>query len=305
MRITRDKVYHNFVSRVEPVARCVPGTRVIFETQDALFGMSKEEFFNGDDYPKNFFHGKANPATGPLWIEGAMPGDTLEVEIHRISCVGNGFFVVPNRGSSGSNTKNGREYVEFQIEEPGVLREITSRRCFPADPMIGVIGTASKEDKDWFSTECGDHGGNMDNNAVRAGATVFLPVFSEGGLLGMGDVHAAMGDGEVFGQGVEIKADIEVTVKLHKNMNINRPYTRFGNLLSVMAAADTLEEAARLCVEDMRTILESLYFLSSLDAAMLIALYGDLRVCQMVNAQKSMRMEIDMGKAGFAIKEER
>ena len=305
MRIKRDKIYHNFVPGVEPVAKCVSGTQVIFETQDALFGMGKEEFFNGDNYPENYFHRNANPTTGPLWIESAMPGDTLEIEIHRISCLGKGFFVVPNGGFGGPNTKNGREYVEFQMDESGGLHEIGSERCFPAYPMIGVIGTASKGDKNWFSTECGDHGGNMDNNAVREGATVFLPVFVEGALLGMGDIHAAMGDGEVFGQGVEIEADIEVTVKLHKNMEINRPYTRFGNILSAMAAADTLDEAARLCVEDMKTLLESIYLLSSLDAAMVIALYGNLKVCQMVNAQKSMRMEIDLEKAVVAIKEER
>jgi amidase len=273
--------------------------RVIFETQDALCGMGREIFFGGDKYPKDFMHGKSNPVTGPLWVEGAMPGDTLEVKVHRIDCLKKGFFCLPNSGEAGINTMNGQEYVEFAMSKPGVLTEIATGRRFPANPMIGVIGTASKGEKPWYSTECGDHGGNMDNNAVKAGVTVFLPVFTEGGLLGMGDVHAAMGDGEVFGQGVEIEADIEVTVTLHKDMKIKRPYTRFENVIATMAAGNSLDEAAKLCIEDLKTLLMSIYDLNPLDAAMAMALYGDLKVCQVCNPQKSMRMEIDMEGLAF------
>lgn len=299
MRITRDKIYNQFVPDVAPAARCTSGTRIIFETQDALFGLGREVFFNENQYPEEFLYTRANPVTGPLWIEGAMPGDTLEVEIHRIECLGSGFLYLPSDGLPGENTINGREYVELNMPEQGVLVEIATGKRFIANPMIGVIGTASKGEKPWFSKECGDHGGNMDNNAVKAGATVFLPVFVEGGLLGMGDVHAAMGDGEVFGQGVEIGADIEVTVTLHKEMKINRPYTRLGNVISTMAAADTLDEAALLCTEDLKTLLMSIHGLSLRDASLAIALYGDLRVCQVCNPQKSMRMEIDMEEWSF------
>ena len=296
MRITRDNIYNQFVPGIEPRACCPSGERVTFETLDALFGMGREIFFQAGKYPAGFSHVRANPGTGPLWVEGALPGDVLEVLIHDIRCEGKGFFILPNSGPAGPGTIGGREFVEFEALESGELLEVRSGRRFPASPMIGVIGTASIGERPWFTTECGDHGGNMDNNAICAGACVYLPVFTEGGLLGIGDVHAAMGDGEVFGQGVEICAEVDVTVTVRKDMNIKRPFVLTDNAVSAAAAALTMEEASRLCVEDMRVILENHYGLTSLDAAMAIALFGDLKVCQIVNAQKSMRMELPLKK---------
>ena len=292
MRITRDKTYNQFVPGIERQAACKSGDRVVFEVRDALFGMGRETFFQADAWPVGFSQVRANPCTGPLFVEGALPGDALEVKIHSVKCVGNGFFVVPNSGDAGPNTINKREYVEFETLDSGDLLEVNGKRVFSARPMIGVVGTATKGSKPWFATDAGDHGGNMDNNAIQAGAAVYLPVFIEGGYLGMGDVHAAMGDGEAFGQGVEIAADIEATITVVKDMNIKRPFVLTDDTLSVMAAADTMESACRLCVDDMSGLLAARYGLSPLDAAMAIALYGDLKVCQIVNAQKTMRMEM-------------
>ena len=293
MRITKDSIYNQFVPDIEPGAFCQSGQQVTFETVDALFGMSREIFFCADKYPLSFTHVRANPITGPLYVEGAKPGNVLEVKIYGIKCIGKGYFVVPNRGTPNSCTVNGQEYVEFEMLESGEMLEISTGRRFPASPMIGVIGTASKDGRPWFATETGNHGGNMDNNIVRPGATIFLPVFVEGGLLGIGDVHSAMGDGEVFGQGVEICAEADVMVTVRKDITINRPFIMTDTVISSVASADNMEEASRLCVEDMRYILEAHYNMTPSDAAMAIALYGDLKVCQIVNSQKTMRLELE------------
>ena len=296
MVIPKNHTYNQFVPGIPPRAFCLSGDFVTFETQDALFGIGREAFFHADKYPPGFVNVRANPITGPLWINEAMPGDVLEVKIHDIRCIGRGFFAIPNDGAAGHNTIDGREFIEFEMSNSKELIEVKSGRCFEANPMIGVIGLASKGEKPCFSTECGDYGGNMDNNALRPRAAVYLPVNVNGALLGMGDVHAAMGDGEVFGQGVEISAEIDVTVTVFKNINIKRPFVLYDDTVSVMAAADSMEAASHLCVADMRHILTERYGLTPIDAAMAIALYGDMKVCQIVNAQKSMRMELPLNK---------
>ncbi|MCL2774476.1 MAG: acetamidase/formamidase family protein, partial [Oscillospiraceae bacterium] len=191
MRITRDKIYHQFAPEIAPCVSISSGDRMTVETLDSAGG----RFFEG------FVYDRPNPATGPIYVNGAMPGDTLEVEVHDIKILSKGFLSVPNNGS----------YMEVEVESrlDGNLRvlknELYNNKIFPAKPMIGVIGVAAPVDSggEHFSVETGNYGGNMDNNAITAGVKVYLPVFVDGALLGIGDIHAVMGDGEVFGQGVE------------------------------------------------------------------------------------------------------
>ena len=293
MRVTRDKIYNQFVLGIEPCISVSSGDRLTVETLDALFGRSVDS--RDGKLARGYVHTHANPATGPIYVNGAMPGDTLEIEIHDIKLVGKGFLNIPNSGTPTNNTYNGYEYVEVEALSDGEnLRVLYNNKLFPARPMIGVIGTAAAVTAygGHFSVEAGDHGGNMDNNAITAGVKVYLPVFVEGALLGIGDIHGVMGDGEVFGQGVEICADVDITVKIKKDMKINRPLVISEEIISTVAAANTMETAGDLAISDMRYMLETYFNLSPVDAALAIAFSGDLRVCQIVNQQKTMRMEI-------------
>ncbi|MCL2518966.1 MAG: hypothetical protein FWF15_10430, partial [Oscillospiraceae bacterium] len=103
-------------------------------------------------------------------------------------------------------------------------------------------------------------------------------------------VHGAMGDGEIFDQGMEMCADIDITVRARKDMKINRPLIISNEIISTTATAVTIEEASALAVSDMRYILETYYNLSHVDAGLVIGFYGNLRVCQLAN--KTMRLEI-------------
>ena len=295
MRITRDNIYNQFIDGIEPCVKISSGERITVETLDALFGKSDE--VRDGKFSKKYTFTHANPATGPIYINGALPGDTLEIEIHEIKLTGVGYLSVPNSGESTENTRNGYDYIKFEaMPDNKNLRALRSNKIFPAKPMIGVIGVAVSDEvfggRFAFGVEAGDHGGNMDNNAITSGVKVYMPVFAEGALLGLGDVHAVMGDGEVFGQGVEICADIDITVNLIKDMKINRPLVISDEVISAAASAETIEKASDLTVSDMRFILETHYGLTPVDAALAVAFYGDLRVCQIVNSQKTMRMEI-------------
>ncbi len=295
MIITRDNTYNQFVPGIKPRESCASGDRLRLRPGRALWHGAGNYIPIGkiSDW---FFTSKGKPRYRSVMGGGRAAGRRTGDKNHNILCLGKGFFVVPNNGPASSKTVNGREYVEFEALTSGELLEINTGRRFPTNPMIGVIGTASKGDRPWYATECGDHGGNMDCNTIRAGAAVYLPVFVEGGLLGIGDVHAAMGDGEVYGSGVDISAEVDITVTVRKDIKNTTAFLLSGNHLSTLASAVTLEEACRLCIKDMEQILQVQYGFTPLDASKVIALYGDLKICQIANPQKTVRMEITLDK---------
>jgi len=288
MKIARDnkKVYYDLIPEIEPLVSISSGDRLTVETFDAAGGM----YLDGWKYVH------PNPMTGPLYVNGAMPGDTLEVEIHDINLVGTGYMHIPNtkEGISSEFTRNGHEKIKAEATPDGNLRVLNNNgKIFPANPMIGVIGVASAPDSgECPSTGAGDYGGNMDNKLIAPGVKVYLPVFVEGASLGIGDIHGAMGDGEIFDQGMEMCADVDITVRVRKDMKISRPLVISDDIISTTATALTIEEASELAVSDMRDILETYYGLSHVDAGLVIGFYGDLRLCQIVN--KTVRFEINM-----------
>ena len=285
MRIARDreKVYYDFFPAIKPRVSISSGDRLTVETFDAAGGM----------YLEGWKYVRPNPVTGPIYVNGVIPGDTLEVEIHSVKLVGTGYMHIPNEkeGISTKFTINGHEKIKAEATPEGNLRVLNNDgKIFPAHTMIGVIGVAAGFGE-CPSTGAGDHGGNMDNSLVKSGAKVYLPVFAEGALLGIGDVHGAMGDGEIFDQGMEMCADIDITVKLRKDMKITRPFVASDEIISTTATAASLEKAGALAVSDMRYMLETYYNLSHVDAGLVIGFYGNLRVCELVN--KTMRLEIN------------
>ncbi|MCL2420418.1 MAG: acetamidase/formamidase family protein [Defluviitaleaceae bacterium] len=283
MRLTRGKVFYDFLPENEPRISISSGDRLVVETFDAAGGM----FLDGWVYER------PNPFTGPIYIKDAMPGDVIEVEIHDIKLVGKGYMHIINHKEPTAFSKNGHEFITAEATDDNHIRILNNNnKVFPANPMIGVIGVAVPPHQEgvFFGGDVGDYGGNMDNSAIKAGVKVYLPVFVEGALLGIGDCHGAMGDGEIFDQGIEMCADVDITVKVKKDMKISRPLVISDDIISTTASADSLEAACHHAVSDMRNILETYYNLSHVDAGLAIGLYGDIRTCQLIN--KTMRLEL-------------
>jgi amidase len=160
--------------------------------------------------------------------------------------------------------------------------------------MIGVIGVAPRSGR-YDNTIAGDHGGNMDCNLVRAGSTIYLPIFVEGGLLAMGDVHATMGDGEVGGQGIEVAAEVEIEVGTMRNWSLRRPFIETDEVWATVAAARNLVKAAWVAVEDMANYVSMKFGLSDAEALLLLSAAGDVRVCQIVTEMPTARFELPKG----------
>lgn len=265
-----------------PVAEVAPGEQIIFETQDAQAGRVKTMV---DALTVILPVGEANPVTGPLYVCGAQPGDTLAVHIVDIRLGGLGLCRVrAGRGILGDQlheaaaklipVRNGMVYFDEHIS-------------FPTRPMIGTIGTApaSAAVPSYYP---GLHGGNLDLNVIGVGATVYLPVAVEGALLAMGDVHASMGDGELTGGGIDIPAEVTVQVEVYKGLGWMRPVVETDGQWYTCASAPTLDEAIRLAAWDMTILLSRKLGLTFEESLILIGATGDVRVGQ------AARVGIDM-----------
>ncbi len=290
--IGTDTMIFSFTAANEPVARAAAGDEIEFHTKDALNGAISEP---GDDFSRVDFK-NVNPATGPVYIEGAEPGDTLTIEILEITPVGNSFVVtLPGRGILGDRVKEGS--VRF-VEREGGVGVFREDLRLPLKPMIGVIGAAPAEGEIPNNTP-GDHGGNLDTNPVTTGSTIYLPVAVEGALLALGDVHAVMGDGEMCIAGLECDAVVKVKLGLRKGETIPGPRILQGERFMTIASHVDLKEAVAMAAERMIDYLMEKKGLSWTEAYMLISLAADARISQVVDPLMTARVEVDCGILGL------
>jgi amidase len=285
LRISKENHIHAMSAENLPCVKIESGTRLIVDTWDALEGSTFIE--EGQLKYTSESEVQPNPSTGPIYIEGAKPGDMIEVEIHDIALEEKGYLNFKKHMIMTEDTEEEVLYVQVDIQDGKLLYD---GRQLPAGPMIGVIGTAPE--KEMSCREAGDHGGNMDCRLIKKGSKVWLPVFVEGGLLALGDVHAAMGDGEVFGQGIEVGASIDITVTIKKGLNLPFPIIILEDRFACIGSSEDMHEASYMAVRNMGQYLVKVLGFTYKDACAAIAFYGNLVICQVVNKQKTVRMEI-------------
>jgi amidase len=287
-RITRDHITYVLSRDLPPVVTIAPGEVVIFETLDAASGKLKTlEDALTIFAPKE----QANPATGPVSIRGAEPGDNLVVTVLDIQLGERGHTRIRRGAGVITDELNPPRALLIPVRD-GVVH-FTDRIRFPARPMVGVIGTApaGAPVPTFFP---GPHGGNMDQNDVAPGAKVHLPVGVGGALLCIGDVHASMGDGELTGGGIDIRAEVTVRVQLEKGQARSRPWIETGEAWMVCANAPELPAAIRQATSDMATFLAGRLRIDREEAFMLIAARGDLKLGQaaMLGMDATVRLSI-------------
>ncbi len=271
-RLCRDRIAYRFDKSLEPVLEIDPGDRVTFETFDARTGTIRSD----EDLLDRPHPAGSNPATGPVLVRGARPGDGLCVEIESIELADAGFLAV-KKGEGLLAERAGRYATRIVPVVDGVARFGDLR--FPVLPMVGVVGTAPAGEP--VSTSfAGPHGGNMDNKHVGPGARVHLPVAVPGALLGLGDVHAAMGDGEITFIGLEICAEVTVRVQVARGAGTKRPLVETADHWITTGEGDSLAAAARLAAGEMVDLLQERLGLGFEDAYMLSSAVVDVQICQ-------------------------
>ena len=214
-----------------------------------------------------------NPMTGPIFVDGIEPGDALAIDILDIKTGDWGYC-------------SGRI---FELRDGYALFSPTLR--LPLDPMIGGIGVAS--DQGLVDTRApGDTGGNIDCREIRAGSTLVFKARVKGGLVGMGDVHALQGDGEINGQGIETDAEAVIRFRKLPESLSSRPVIIRRDSFSTLGADKDLEDAAWHATEDMIILLQKKTGHTRDEARLLVGLTGNLKISQIVDPTKGARMEV-------------
>lgn len=281
LRIPREHRVCSFWSGHAPVARVAAGATVTLETSDCYDGQVILDAQPPTD--EGIDRTRTNPATGPVFVEGAKPGDTLVAEILQVQ--------VAPRGIVFGADAEWREREAFVLEVRDGIADLPGGLRQPVDPVVGVIGVAPGGPA-IRNSHPGDHGGNLDTSDVRAGATVYLPIAVEGALFGLGDIHALQADGEVCGQGIEIAGEVCVKLSLRPGTLASGPVIRTAEGFSVVASAEDLDAAAELAVARARRFLVDHGGYSETAAIALLSLCCDLRISQIVNPLRTARVQI-------------
>jgi amidase len=279
--VARDRIVFSLSADAAPVARVRPGDTLVLESADCFSDQVK----SADDTPGAVDWSHINPATGPVYVEGAEPGDVLSVLIERIDVASRGVMAVSGDFGVLRDRFEGISFAMIDLADG--FANVAGARV-PVRPMIGVIGVAPAGDP----VPCGSpgsHGGNMDTRLIGEGAAVYLPVFVRGALLAAGDLHAAMGDGEICGTGVEVAGSIRLRIDVRRDVELVDPVVETAEVVATIASAETLDEAADGATRHMADLLETRLGLSAAEATMLMSAAGQLQVSQVVDPLKTAR----------------
>src|SRR5712672_3773516 len=300
-----DKVYFTYCYAHPPALRIKPGDSVITSTRDAsndAFSVSDKSVAPKLDLTK------VNPQTGPFYIEGAEPGDTLEVHIDSIELNRDWGWgaSIPNFGLLAP------EYKTAMVTPPVpdrlfIWRLDKSRKVatldmpkskigkveVPVRPFFGTIGTAPSGEECISSLVPGAHGANMDFNEVVQGATLYFPVFEPGALFMIGDGHAAQGDGEIMGAAIETSFDVQFTVEVIKRKKIDWPRLENDKYIMSIGSTRPLMDALRLACSDMVNWLSKDYGYDKMDAYQLLGQSAVIKVANVVDPQYSVACAVD------------
>jgi acetamidase/formamidase len=292
---TPTEFHRAFSYAIPPALRIFPGDTVKTKSVDA----------GGSDENSVRRSLGGNPLTGPFFIEGAIPGDTLVIKLNRVRTnrdwAGSGQSVVGNALMPGylMNLKRAQNFSSrWKIDaEKGVAyldkpTEPLKTFTVPLQPMLGCVGVAPPGRDVVRTGDSGIFGGNMDYNQIREGTTVYLPVFQEGALLFMGDGHAAQGDGELTGDALETSMDFEFTVDLIREKSIGTPRAENAEYLMAIGIAGSLDQALQRATTEIARWLEADYKLNSTESAMILGFALKYDVADLVGTQVSIVAKI-------------
>lgn len=285
--VDKNQVIYQLDPLNEPICSVVPDSVVVFRTCDCFNGRLLEPGSVIGDI--NF--DEVNPATGPVFVEGAEPGDTLKIEVLQIKLDAISVMEIDRDFGVLASLVQEPQIKYLPVEEGGIRFSDRLHLCRKA--MIGVIGVAPSETS--VPTNTPDiHGGNMDCTQITEGSVLYLPVFAKGALLSLGDLHACMGEGEIGGCGAEVGGEVTLRLSVVKAERKLYPVVVTKEQLHVIGAANSVEEAWEKAVKQMHQYLNEETELTSDEAVMLLSLAGDLTICQTVNPNKTVRMSIPL-----------
>lgn len=275
-----------------PAERVAPGSTIEFQCLDSSGGQLQADSTVADVARLDF--ATVNPATGPIFVEGAEPGDALKVTIEMFKPSGFGWTAnIPGFGLLADDFKepalNIWKYDAVSLE-PALFGK---NARVPLKPFAGTIGNALAEKGHHSVVPPRRVGGNLDIRDLAAGTTLYLPVEVAGALFSVGDTHAAQGDGEVCGTAIESPMDVVLKLDLVKDARLKTPrFTTPGPVTRHLDAkgyevttgiGPDLMAGAREAVAQMVDLLAGRYKIDPVEAYMLASVCGDLRISEIVD----------------------
>jgi len=263
--------YHNTLGAHAPVAHIGDGDTVVTTTVDAF----------GKDAGDVQVTARGNPQTGPFYVDGAEPGDTLVVKLDRL---------YPNRQFGYTSMALAANVVDPDYVRQLPITDLARWRInlaegtaeldnaasrlktltLPLDPMLGCFGVCPPGGQAISTSTAGTYGGNMDYRGFRSGTTVFFPVFVPGALFTVGDGHAVQGDGEISGTGIEVSFDVQFTVHVQKSRTIFWPRGETSDTIFTVGNARPLDQALQHATTEMCRWLKTDYSLDDMDIGLLL-----------------------------------
>ena len=292
---TPTNFYRRFSSETKPVLTIQAGDTIHTTTVDAA-GVDEKGV-------RRVLGG--NPETGPFYIDGTFPGDTLVVHIVRLKL--NRDYAISDDGivdrgltsdlaiKTKDNNTNLRWHLDLQrgVATPEKPGEHIKNYAVPLRPMLGCVATAVPPSGAPPSTgDSGRYGGNMDFNEIVEGATVYLPVSVPGALLYFGDGHALQGDGELNGNALETSMDVEVTVDVLPAKPLRGPRVESATHIMAMGLDGSLDGAFRNATDNMANWLMDTYKLTASEVAQVIGTAAEYKVSEVADRNAGIVLKI-------------
>ncbi len=284
-------IHFGWDNSLEPVLEISSGDVIEFQAMDAGGGQLSQSSRVED--LANLSFDAVNPVTGPVYVRGATPGDTLEVEILGLRTKGWGWTaIIPGFGLLRDEFTEPALHI-WELSD-GAVAYFTDSLKVPLAPFPGTIGVALPDAGVHSIIPPRQNGGNMDIRHLTTGTRLLLPVLAEGALLSVGDTHAAQGDGEVCGTAIEAPMDVALRLTVRKGHPITEPqFTVPGPLTDrvdrqgyhvTTGFAPDLMEATKKAVRYMIAHLMETYRLNKAEAYMLCSVAVDLKISEVVDA---------------------
>ncbi|HZC04497.1 MAG TPA: acetamidase/formamidase family protein [Ktedonobacterales bacterium] len=290
VHVAREQYHLAWDNSIAPIARVASGAAIAFDLLDAAGGQLTAD--STVESVRTLDFARVDQVNGPIFVEGAEPGDTLQVELLELRPADWGWTaLIPGFGLLADEFPEpalkiwrlAEGWAEFA---PGIR--------IPLAPFCGEMGLAPAAMGAHSTIPPYRHGGNMDTKHLTAGATLYLPVEVPGALYSMGDGHAAQGDGEVCGTAIETPMRANVRLTVRKDLHVEAPefltagplaaQTNIGPFYATDGVAPDLMEAARRAIRAMIGYLQRERGLSREQAYMLCSVVVDLKISEIVDA---------------------
>ncbi len=283
--ISKDHIIYTFSPKNKPAQRVRIGEKVLIQTEDAFGGQLNDR----KKSPSTLDWSKVDGATGPVYVEDAEPGDTLVINILKITTAEEGVIAaIPNNGLLSKKRINPTTR-RVEIRNGYVYFDRAKR--LKANPMIGTIGVAPKSGH-IPSSSLGKHGGNLDTKEITAGTEIYFPVSTEGALFAARDIHAVQADGELCVSAVEVTGEALFKFDLIKGKQPKWPVLETEKEYAVLSCGETLDYACKPATETTIDALMKENDWTFEQAYMFGSIAIDLRINQVVDLKKGVRATI-------------